>query len=58
MNILLILKRLLKSIDDKDLEEMNLWVDNSDNIELVAVDDNSITLVTKKEKLSIDGLEW
>ena len=58
MNILLILKRLLKSIDDKELENMDLWIDNENEIQLVAVDEKSVTLVTDTEKLKIDGRMW
>lgn len=55
---LLKLKRLLNSIEDKELEEMKLWIDNVSEIEIIAVDGNSISLITEKEKLKIDGKNW
>lgn len=58
MKPLLILKRLLKNIDDKELEKMELWINNEDNIELVAVEEDSITLITDKDNLEINGKVW
>ena len=57
-NILLILKKLLNSIDDEDLKEFDLWIDNSKRIDVVAIDKNAISLITDEAILKINGREW
>ena len=57
-NILIKLKAILNSLSDEELKKYELWIDNDTGVELIAVDDNSIVLVTDKEKLKIDGLRW
>ena len=57
-NALLKLKKLLNSIDDDELKGLDLWINNEIDIDIIAVDDNSITFVTNKDKLSIDGKDW
>ena len=57
-NVLIKLKRLLNSIDDKELEELELWIDGEHTIDVIALDINSITLVTDSEKLKIDNKDW
>lgn len=57
-NILKRLKYILNSYTDKELENINLWIDNNDLIEVVAVDNNSISLITNSSLLKIDNKEW
>lgn len=57
-NILIKLKRLLNSIDDDELEDIDLWIDNTDNIQGIMLEDTSIVLVTDLKKLTFDGKEW
>lgn len=57
-NVLLKLKRLLNSIDDKELKELELWIDCEDTIDVIALDTNSITLVTDDKKLKINNKDW
>ena len=57
-NILIKLKRLLNSIDDDELEDIDLWIDNTDNIQGIMLDDASIVLITDLKKLTFDGKEW
>lgn len=57
-NVLLKLKRLLNSIDDEELKELELWIDNENTIDLIVLDTNSITLVTDYEKLKINNKDW
>lgn len=57
-NILLILKKLLNSIDDEDLKELDLWIDNDTKIKMVGVDENAISIITEKTALRVNGLEW
>jgi hypothetical protein len=57
-NILIKLKAILNSLSDEELKEYDLWIDNDTGVELIAVDDNSIVLVTDKEKLKINNREW
>ena len=57
-NILIKLKAILNSLSDEELKEYDLWIDSDTGVELIAVDDNSIVLVTDKEKLKINNREW
>ena len=57
-NTLIRLKRLLNSIDDDELEDMDLWIDNEDKIDVIALDSNSITLITEEAELKINDKEW
>ena len=54
---LLILKKLLNSIDDEDLKEFDLWIDNSKRIDVVAIDKNAISLITDEAILKINDRE-
>ena len=58
MNILKKLKYILNSYTDKELEDIDLWIDNSRNIEVIAIDDNSISLITDSNLLKIDNKIW
>ena len=55
---LLKLKRLLNSIDDEELKDIDLWVDNSKSIDVIALDENAITLITDDNLLKIDERDW
>ena len=57
-NILIKLKRLLNSIDDDELEDIELWVDNKAIPEAVVLDDDAIVLITNLKSVTIDGKEW
>ena len=57
-NSLLILKKLLNSIDDEDLKKFDLWIDNSKRIDVVAIDKNAISLITDEAILKINDREW
>jgi hypothetical protein len=57
-NILVKLKAILNVFSDEELKNYELWIDNDTGVELIAVDDNSIVLVTDKEKLKINNREW
>lgn len=57
-NILVKLKAILNGLSDEELKKYDLWIDNDKGVEVIAVDDNSIVLVTDKEKLKINNREW
>lgn len=57
-NILKKLKYILNSYTDKELENIDLWIDNTKNIEVIAVDDNAITFITDTNLLKIDDKQW
>lgn len=57
-NDLIRLKKVLNSIDDEDLKEMDLYIDCDSGVQMVAVEENAITLVTDTHKLKIDDKEW
>lgn len=58
INILKKLKYILNSYTDKELENIDLWIDNNENIEVIAVDDNGISLTTDTNLLKIDDKTW
>lgn len=57
-NVLITLKRLLNSMTDKELKEMDLWVDNESGIQAIAIDDNAISIFTKDTELKVNGYRW
>lgn len=57
-NTLIRLKKILNTFTDKELEEYELWINNDTGVELIAIDDDAICLITDTEKLKINGLDW
>ena len=57
-NDLIRLKKVLNSIDDEDLKEMDLYIDCDSGVQMIAIEENAITLVTNTHKLKIDDKEW
>lgn len=57
-NDLIRLKKVLDGIDDEDLKEMDLYIDCDSGVQMVAVEENAITLVTDTHKLKINDKEW
>jgi len=57
-NVLIRLKKILNTFTDKELEDYKLWIDNDSTIDLIVIEDEAICLVTDKEKLKINGLDW
>ncbi len=57
-NVLIKLKAILNGLSNEELRKMELWIDNDTNIDVIAIDDNSISLITGKEKLKINGCTW
>lgn len=57
-NDLIRLKKVLNSIDDEDLKEMDLYIDCDSGVQMVAIEKNTITLVTDTHKLKINDKEW
>lgn len=55
---LLKLKKLLNGIDDEEIKEMDLWINNEENVELIALDNNSISLITDISLLKINDKLW
>ena len=57
-NDLIRLKKVLDGIDDEVLKEMDLYIDCDSGVQMVAIEENAITLVTDTHKLKIDDKEW
>lgn len=55
--ILLKMKRLLNSINDEELKNMDLWINGENKIQILVMDENSILLITDREKLKYDDIE-
>lgn len=57
-NILRKLKSVLEGLSDEELDNFGLWIDNEDEIQMIAIDENAISLITNTKKLKIDGEGW
>ena len=57
-SILRKLKAVLNGLSDEELDEFSLWIDNDCPVELIALDENSVTLITDKDKLKINDVIW
>lgn len=56
--ILVKLKAVLNGLSDEELKEYELWINNTLQVEIIAVDKNAITLITDTKMLKIDEKEW
>lgn len=54
------LKRVLDKYTEEELKNMDLWIDAQDEIKLIAIENNAITLVTEEglESLQIRDKVW
>ena len=49
------LKAILNSYTDKELEEMDLWVNSTECVVAILVDDNDIDLITTSAEIKINN---
>lgn len=49
------LKAILNSCTDKELEEMDLWVNSTECVVAMLVDNNDIDLITNSAEIKING---
>lgn len=49
------LKVILNSCTDKELEEMDLWVNSTECVVAMLVDNNDIDLITNSAEIKING---
>lgn len=52
--MLIKLKRILNSYTDKELEEMNLWINSAECVVAMLIDDNDIDLITNSTEIKIN----
>lgn len=52
--MLIKLKRILNSYTDKELEEMNLWVNSAECVVAMLIDDSDIDLITNSAEIKIN----
>lgn len=57
-NILVKLKAILNGLSDEELKEYDLWIDNDKEVEVIAVDGTSISLITEASMLKINDAMW
>nr|DAY61368.1 MAG TPA: hypothetical protein [Caudoviricetes sp.] len=57
-SILRKLKSVLEGLSDEELDNFGLWIDNEDEIQMIAIDENAISLITNAKNLKIDGKDW
>lgn len=50
------LKYILNLYTDKELEDMDLWVNSDDFVDTILIDKNNINLVTADSEIRINGL--
>ena len=49
------LKAILNSYTDEELEKMDLWVNSTECVVAMLVDDNDIDLITNSAEIEING---
>lgn len=52
--VLLKLKRILNAIPDKELKDLDLWINAEDEISAIITDDTSICLITEDSSLKVN----
>ncbi len=57
-NILKNLKAILNGFTEEELQKYELWINNEEGVSVIAIDENSISLITDNSKLKIDDREW
>ena len=57
-NVLIKLKKILNTFTDKELQEMDLYMDNSKTIKIIGIDKNDISLITEETEIKVNGFEW
>lgn len=57
-NVLKNLKAILNGFTEEELQNYELWINNEDGVSVIAIDENSISLITDSSKLKIDNREW
>ncbi len=57
-NVLIKLKKILNTFTDKELQEMDLYIDNSKTIKIIAIDKSDISLITEEAEIKVNGFEW
>lgn len=57
-NTLLKLKRILNTLDDEEIECLDLYIDNQKGVDVIALDNNAISLITDEKLLKINEMPW
>lgn len=50
------LKDILNTYTDKELEKMILWINSSDTLSNIIIDENSIDLITDETEIKINDI--
>ena len=50
------LKHILNAYTDKELEDMDIWVNSNKTIDTILVDEYNIDLITEDSEIRVDGL--
>ena len=53
-NVLKNLKAILNGLTEEELQNYELWINNEDGVSVIAIDENSISLITNSKELKID----
>lgn len=49
------LKDILNTYEDSELEEMKMWINCSDEVSYILIDEYFINLITRNAEIKIDG---
>lgn len=53
-NALVKLKGILNGLSNEELKKYDIWINTYETVEMIVLDDDSITLVTDSDMLQID----
>lgn len=53
-NALVKLKGILNGLSNEELKKYDIWINTYETVEMIVLDDDSITLVTDRDMLQID----
>ena len=56
-NVLKNLKAILNGLTEEELQNYELWINNEAGVSVIAIDENSISLITDNSKLKIEHRE-
>ena len=50
-----VLKGILNTYSDSELEDMDMWVNCDSEVSYILIDEDNINLITKNAKIKVDG---
>lgn len=50
-----VLKGILNTYSDSELEDMDMWVNSKEEASYILIDEDNINLITKNAEIKVDG---